>query len=346
MSVSTTAAQISDRLLVVTIFLYTLAMLGYAAELAYGRTIAPKRTRSAEAPEAELVLAGVEGKGAAGGPDAAHEPDTAEGRPEGDAAPGGLSLGERAGSIALALTGAGLLTHVSEIVARGLAVHRVPWGNLCEFMVAITCGAVLVFLYMVWRHGARFAGLFVTIPVVLGLGLAMTVLYVPAGPVMPALQSYWLVVHVTAAAVSSSVFIVGATATVLYLIVDRYERLVAAGRKAGASAIARRLPGSVTFDRLSYRTIVFAFPVWTFTIIAGAIWADQAWGRYWGWDPTETWAFITWVVFAGYLHARVTAGWRGRKAAYIHLLGFACLLTNLFVVNIFVNGFHSYSGLN
>jgi len=97
---------------------------------------------------------------------------------------------------------------------------------------------------------------------------------------------------------------------------------------------------------LAYRMVVFGFPLWTFGIIAGAIWADEAWGRYWGWDPTETWAFITWVVYAGYLHARATAGWRGRRAAYIQLLGFGCLIFNTVVVSILVKGLHSYAGLS
>jgi cytochrome c-type biogenesis protein CcsB len=107
-----------------------------------------------------------------------------------------------------------------------------------------------------------------------------------------------------------------------------------------------RLPDADALDRLSYRTVIFAFPIWTFAVIAGAIWADQAWGRYWGWDPKETWAFITWVVYAGYLHARATGGWRGRKAAYIQLVGFASLLFNLVGVNLWITGLHSYAGIN
>src|SRR5438477_114134 len=104
------------------------------------------------------------------------------------------------------------------------------------------------------------------------------------------------------------------------------------------------LPPSETLDRLAYKTIAFAFPIWTFAVIAGAIWAESAWGRYWGWDPKETWSFITWVVFAGYLHARATAGWRGRRAAVIALIGFASLLVTYYVVNLWIVGLHSYKG--
>ena len=105
-------------------------------------------------------------------------------------------------------------------------------------------------------------------------------------------------------------------------------------------------PSIEQLDRLTYRTIVFGFPVWTFGVIAGAIWADQAWGRYWGWDPVETWAFITWVLYAAFLHARATAGWRGRRAHYVQLLGFASLIFNILVVQVFIAGMHSYSGVS
>jgi len=138
---------------------------------------------------------------------------------------------------------------------------------------------------------------------------------------------------------------VGAVVTVMYLIADRNERRLAAGLPSQSAGIMMHLPSPAILDRLSYRTILFAFPVWTFGIMAGAIWADSAWGRYWGWDPKETWSFITWVVYAGFLHARATAGWRGRKAAYIHLVGFGCLMFNLVGVNLWITGLHSYAGL-
>src|SRR5262249_5188708 len=171
------------------------------------------------------------------------------------------------------------------------------------------------------RYRAYSVGLFVMAPVVLGLGLCATVLYTAAGPLIPALHSYWIAIHVTAAILARGSFVVAAVMPVISLPADRSSRRGAErgaqDRGTGFGAVLRRLPAAGALDRLSYRTVVFAFPIWTFAIIAGAIWADQAWGRYWGWDPKETWAFITWVVYAGYLHARATAGWRGRKAAYI-----------------------------
>jgi len=247
---------------------------------------------------------------------------------------------------AIALTVIGLVTQILGIATRGMAEHRVPWGNMYEFVMAITCAAVIAFLLLLIRFRVYSIGLFLMAPIVLALGLCATVLYTAAGPLVPALHSYWIWIHVTAMTVAIGSYIVAAVLTVLYLIADRHARRNAADPEAGFGAVLHRLPPADALDRLSYRTVIFAFPIWTFAIIAGAIWADQAWGRYWGWDPKETWAFITWVVYAGYLHARATAGWRGRKAAYIQLVGFASLLFNLVGVNLWITGLHSYAGIN
>jgi cytochrome c-type biogenesis protein CcsB len=215
-----------------------------------------------------------------------------------------------------------------------------------EFVTAVTCVAVLFFLALMIRYRAYYLGLFVMTPVLLALGIAETVIYTPAGPLVPALHSYWLAIHVTAMTLATGTFVVGAALAVAYLLADRYARRVADGRQSPAIGIFRLLPAPEVIDRFAYRTVMFAFPIWTFGIMAGAIWADEAWGRYWGWDPTETWAFITWVVYACFLHARATAGWRGRRAAYIQLIGFGCLLFNLMGVSIFITGLHSYAGLS
>jgi cytochrome c-type biogenesis protein CcsB len=163
---------------------------------------------------------------------------------------------------------------------------------------------------------------------------------------MPALQSYWLAVHVTAMTLATGIFFVAAVLGLVYLLAERGARRVTAGRTVASQPIMGRLPSPEALDRLAYRTVVFGFLVWTFGVIAGAIWADQAWGRYWGWDPVETWAFITWVVYAAFLHARATAGWRGRRAAFIQLAAFGCLLVNVIGVQIFITGLHSYAGLS
>jgi cytochrome c-type biogenesis protein CcsB len=247
--------------------------------------------------------------------------------------------------IAVAANCVGLAAHVTGVVTRGLAVHRLPWGDMYEFVTALTCVAVAFFVYVMIRYRAYYLGLFVMAAVVIVLGLAETVIYTAAGPLVPALQSYWLAIHVTAMTLATGVFFIAAVTGITYLFVDRYGRRVAAGRPAGADGILRRLPAAEVLDRLAYRTVVFGFPIWTFGVIAGAIWADKAWGSYWSWDPTETWAFITWIVYACFLHARATAGWRGRRAAYIQLLGFCCLLFNVLVVSLVIPGLHSYAGL-
>jgi len=204
---------------------------------------------------------------------------------------------------------------------------------------------VIAMVAAILRYRAHYIGLFVLAPVVFALGVAVAVIYTPAGALVPALQSYWIAIHVTAMIVASGLFIVGAVSTVLYLAAERHERRVAAGLPSRLAGILEHLPRALVMDRLAYRAILFAFPVWTFGIMAGAIWADNAWGRYWGWDPKETWSFITWVVYAGFLHARATAGWRGRRAAYIQLIGFGCLMFNLIGINLWVTGLHSYAGM-
>ncbi len=266
----------------------------------------------------------------------------------GTATPGtaSRSLPERFGRIAVALTVLGVMLHGAAIATRGLSAHRLPWGNMYEFALALTFSGVAAFLVILTRQKIRYLGLFVLLPVLLGLGIAIKYLYVPSAPLVPALQSYWIAIHVTAAIIASGVFYVGAAASVLFIVADRHAKRVLAGGPTGAARLARRLPAPATLDKVAYRSIVFAFPLWTFAVIAGSMWADEAWGQYWQWDPKETWSFITWVVFAGYLHARATVGWRGRRAAYIAVIGFSTFLFNYFGVNILGSGLHSYSGLN
>jgi cytochrome c-type biogenesis protein CcsB len=247
--------------------------------------------------------------------------------------------------LAFLLTCIGLALQLAAVATRGLSEHRIPWGNMYEFIAAITCAAVLVLVAGAVRFRAYYLGLFVLLPVVLALAVDVVVIYTPAGQLVPALQSYWIAIHVTGMIIAIGAYIFGAVAAVLFLLVSRYQRRTAAGRPTAAAGILDRLPGADVLDRLSYRTILFAFPAWTFAVIAGAIWADHAWGRYWGWDPKETWSFIIWLVYAAYLHARATAGWRGTRAAYIQLFGFACVLFNLVGVNLWISGLHSYAGL-
>ncbi|MFL6090708.1 MAG: c-type cytochrome biogenesis protein CcsB [Aeromicrobium sp.] len=219
------------------------------------------------------------------------------------------------------------------VVCRGLAAQRVPWGNMYEFGCAGVLVVLVAFLVLVRRWGSAidWAGAVVTGFGTVVLGASMLV-YVPAGPLVPALHSYWLVIHVFAAMLAGSGFVLGAAASAAYLLKVRNEDAMP------------RLPSAARLDEIAFRVNAFAFPIWTFAaLIAGPIWAQYAWGRYWGWDPKEVWAFITWVVYAGYLHARATAGWKGRAAAILCLVGFATFLFNFIGVNLFVGGMHSYA---
>jgi cytochrome c-type biogenesis protein CcsB len=245
----------------------------------------------------------------------------------------------------MALSTIGVLAQAAAVSTRGLAVHRAPWGNMYEFVTALTCFAAIFFLWVMIRYRAWALGVFVMGAVVVILGLAETLIYTAAGNLVPALQSYWLSIHVTAMTVATGVFFVAAVLGAVYIVVDVYNRRVAAGKAEPGNGIIARLPSLEQLDRLAYRTVVFGFPVWTFGVMAGAIWADEAWGRYWGWDPVETWAFITWVVYAAFLHARATAGWRGRRAHYVQLLGFGTLAFNILIVQVFITGLHSYAGV-
>ena len=336
-------AHLSNAFLIVALLCYSLAVLAFAGDFAFGRRRGAAAGRQARARVPELVGVGAADSSAPGDADAAPADSPAPGS-------GSRSRHEPAAGpwvrAALVATTVGLAAHVLGVITRGLAVHRIPWGDMYEFVTALTCVAVIFFLGLMIRYKAYYLGLFVMGAVVIALGLAQTVIYTAAGPLVPALQSYWLSIHVTAMTVATGTYFVAAVLGVVYLFAARHARLAAAGGPAASARIMRRLPAPEVLDRLTYRTVMFAFPIWTFGIIAGAIWADQAWGRYWGWDPTETWAFITWVVYACFLHARATAGWRGRKAQIVQLIGFGCLIFNLVGVSLFVTGLHSYAGLN
>nr|WP_206441297.1 c-type cytochrome biogenesis protein CcsB [Streptomyces boncukensis] len=268
--------------------------------------------------------------------------------PDGPGAAGGDEQGDVYGRIAVSLTVLAFLLHFASVFTRSLSVQRAPWGNMYEFSTAFSMVAVAAYLgFLIAKKNIRWIGLPLVTTVLLDLGLAVTVFYTDSDQLVPALHSYWLWIHVSLAIICGALFYIGMVAAVLYLFRDFYETKLMRGEKPGRirTSIMERLPSSVTLDKFSYRINATVFPFWTFTIVAGAIWAGDAWGRYWGWDPKEVWSFITWVAYACYLHARATAGWKGRKAAYLVLLAFACFLFNYYGVNIFFNGKHSYAGV-
>ncbi|MET0767424.1 MAG: c-type cytochrome biogenesis protein CcsB [Aeromicrobium sp.] len=245
-----------------------------------------------------------------------------------------------AGSIGFSLTQLGAVVLLVGVVARGLAAERVPWGNMYEFGCAATLVAVVAYIVLVRVWEIDWVGPIITGAATVVLG-ASALVFVPPGPLVPALHSYWLVIHVLGAMIAGAAFLVGAAASVLYLVKSRAERTTAEADRVG---FLWRIPAAAKIDQISYRVHAFAFPIWTFAaLIAGPIWAQYAWGRYWGWDPKEVWAFITWTVYAGYLHARATAGWKGKAAAILALIGFATFVFNFVGVNLFVGGQHSYA---
>jgi cytochrome c-type biogenesis protein CcsB len=250
-----------------------------------------------------------------------------------------FSRTERVGRLASAFMIIGFLLLLVAVVLRGISANRVPWGNMYEFSITGALAFSAAYLFGLKKYKIRFLGLPVAIAVLLTLGTAITLLYRPSAPLVPALKSPWLVIHVSTAIISGGVFLLANCIAGTYLILDRYEQ------KGVRPNWALKLPTLEVLDNLSYRLVALVFPLWSFSVIAGAIWAEAAWGRYWGWDPKETWAFITWAAYAAYLHARVTVGWRGRKAAWLCLFAGSTFLFNYIYVNVWGTGRHTYSGL-
>jgi cytochrome c-type biogenesis protein CcsB len=250
-----------------------------------------------------------------------------------------FSRTERIGRLASAFMVLGFLLLTTGVIFRGVSANRVPWGNMYEFSITGAFAFSGAYLFALKKYKLRWLGLPVSLAVLLTLGTAITLLYRPSAPLVPALKSTWLIIHVSAAIISGGVFLLANCVACAYLILDRYEQ------KGVRPIWAQKLPSLEVLDNLSYRLVALVFPLWTFAVIAGAIWAESAWGRYWGWDPKETWAFITWVAYAAYLHARVTVGWRGRKAAWLCLFAGSTFLFNYIYINVWGTGRHTYSGL-
>ena len=317
---NTTLALYANYAIYSAIAVLTLAMLAYALYLS--RAV-PAR---GEVRDRELVMAG-------GGP------GTAGASPSDSATPvETVNAGARWSGVGLSFRTLAALLIGASLLLRGLAVHRPPLGNLYEFVCAASFFVMVGFVGWSRRRDLSWLGIFVVTPVLLMLMLAVKVFYTEASALMPALQSYWLSIHVSMAVISVAVFTLGAIVALLYLLVDRFER---AGRAPGW---ARVLPGARDLERTAYSLHIVAFPLWTFTVIAGAIWARQAWASYWNWDPKEVWSFIIWVVYAAYLHARATTGVTRQKATWIAVAGFSCIIINYTIVNMFFVGQHSYAG--
>ncbi|WP_199043589.1 c-type cytochrome biogenesis protein CcsB [Glycomyces salinus] len=322
-----TGAEAANALFVGAILFYATAMFAYAVEYAFDRR-APKR-----ADERRLVAAG----------------GTADDPPEDDAAavPAVSPAAARAsGRVALILTYLGTAVLAASIVTRVIHTGRWPWGNMFEYTVGVALAGMITWLVLVGAGGVpRRLGLFATFAVTMVLGTSVRV-YTEAGPLVPALDSYWIVIHVTAAIAASGVMLIGCVFALLHLLKRRYDRQESDGRQVRFPLnVAERLPDATLLERLTFKIHVLGFPLLTFGIFAGAVWAHFAWGRYWAWDPKEVWAFIAWVVYAAYLHARVSGRSARAWAPWIAITGYAVMLFNLTAVNLIFSGLHSYAGV-
>ncbi|HEY5516231.1 MAG TPA: c-type cytochrome biogenesis protein CcsB [Pengzhenrongella sp.] len=315
---------------------YTVALIAYSLDLARQAELAGSATRVArQAGTATVVAAGAPGGGATVRVATTLAPDRPRSAPR---------RRSKARGIARSTTVLGLVLQVAAVVLRGVAAGRTPWANMYEFALVGSMVAMAVLLLVLRRRDLPFLGVAVTGLTVLSLALALLVFFIQADGVQPALDSYWIVIHVGVAITASGVFTVAFAASVLQLLKDSRERgSVALGRPS--LRWLDTVPRVTELEALAFRLNAVGFVLWTFTVIAGAIWAEHAWGRYWGWDPKEVWSFVIWVVYAAYLHARSTRGWAGRRAAWFVLVGYGCVLANFTIVNLFFTGKHTYSGL-
>jgi cytochrome c-type biogenesis protein CcsB len=321
-------AELSNHLFAVTVLTYLVAMVCYAAEYAFGNR--SHIGRAAARPARQLVGAGAPVDTVVPPP---NDVVVEERKP--------IDRGEWAGRIAVGFNAIGLLVHLGALVTRGVAADRMPWGNMYEFILSVTFVGSAVWLGVLSRRpGVRHLGLFVSLVLVVLLGADGLIAYTPVGPLVPALNSYWFVIHVSTIILASGIFLIGAVPATMFLIKTGYDQ----GKRRFPYTLGKRVPEAVTLERLTFRLHAFAFPLFTFgALIAGPLWAEASWGRYWGWDPKEVWAFISWVVYACYLHARATPSVKRTVATWIALLGFATMLMNLFGVNLFFSGLHSYA---
>ncbi len=315
--------------------IYALAFIAFAVDLA-------KRSADVTAA-AELTTSVASGASAASASTAGGSPVATLKRADPDA-PQVQAKRSPVLRVAVALTVLGFLLHLTATVTRGVAAERVPWANMYEFAMTGTLLIVATFLVVLTRVDLRFLGTFIVGLVLVMLGLTATNFYVEIVPLPPALQSAWLVIHVFVASTGTALFALGFALSVLQLIQHRRETGGSDLSKLKLKFIAT-LPSSARLENLAYRANIVAFILWTFTLIAGAIWAERAWGRYWGWDTKEVWTFIIWVIYAGYIHARATRGWQGARSAWLSIIGFVAVIFNFSIVNLFFKGLHAYSGL-
>lgn len=328
---------------------YTIAFILFTLDLAK-RSAAPSaadaaeaaRTQAAPVLNASSASAAAAGAGGSTGAATATAVRPTRERASGLDSPGGdAPVGAtRFQKAAVALAAIGWVLHLAAVLTRGIAAERVPWANMFEFGLTATAIGMGTFLVALLWKDVRYLGAYISGFTLLSLGIVTVNFYVDVVPTPPPLQSAWLVIHVLVASLATGFFAIGAGLSIMQLIRSR-----AAASKAEGLRFVHTLPGASALESLAYRVNVVGFVFWTFTLIAGAIWAERAWGRYWGWDTKEVWTFIIWTLFAGYIHARATRGWRGDRSAWLAIIGFSAVIFNYTIVNLFFKGLHSYSGL-
>lgn len=323
--------SLSQLLVYSAIAVYALAFILFALDIVSHGSNIKTEAKAARAKRKTLV--------AAAGGDAPAEQGPADAETvSSDAASGSVTAKKprrnwlRAG---FTITVFAWLLHLGGTVLRGIAAERVPWANMYEFALTGVLLAVTVFIFAQFWNDLKFLGVYITGLAALFLGTATVNYYVPISPLPPALQSAWLVVHVFVATLAIGFLAISSGLSILQLLRNRFKN----------NGFIASLPSAEKLETIAYRLAVVGFLFWSFTLLAGAIWAHQSWGRYWGWDTKEVWTFIIWVVYAGYLHARSTRGWRGTASAVLNLIGFGTILFNYAVVNVYFEGLHAYSGL-
>ncbi|MGJ9402940.1 c-type cytochrome biogenesis protein CcsB [Arthrobacter sp. KK5.5] len=345
-SINADLGAYSDLFMLLAAMAYAVAFIAFTWDLA--KSSATIRQLESEALATEVRQLAHAGAGASGG----RSGDAGTGAHGGHGEPlvhesMEYTAGSRkrsAARIAVSVAWIAVAIHAFAVVSRGIAAARVPWGNMYEFLSTGALVVAVVFLLTLIRKDLRFMGTFVIGLVVLMLCAATMGFPTPVAHLVPALQSPWLVIHVSIAVFASALFTITFAMGVLQLVQHERQSRLAAG-KPDKLAFLRLVPSAAALENFAYRINAVAFVMWTFTVMAGAVWAEAAWGRYWGWDTKEVWSFVIWVVYAGYLHARATRGWTGSRSAWLSIIGYLCLVFNFTVVNIYFNGLHSYAGV-
>ncbi len=342
----TDLAQTSLLVIYAAMACYAIALVAFSIDLsnvrarrdAEGRVIKERQLVSVGAPSDADASPRSPGAVGSGGRDDDDAPSRTDGSAAGEAS---SAVGERrrpAAGIAMSTTFLGAAFHVIGVVTRGISAGHVPWSNMYEFTITFSAVIVVIFLWMARSRDLRYLGAFVTLSVLLLLGVAVAVLYVEADGLRPILDNYWLYLHVSVAVLAIAILSIAAVFAILQLVKD-----YSGGTGSTTERVLSGLPSADDMERTSYRLTAVGFVLWTFTLVAGAIWAEHAWGRPWGWDAKEVWTLVIWLIYAGYLHARATRGWDGRRAAWLVITGFVAILLNYFVVNFLLSTKHGYA---